>query len=249
MVGALLAGSGAAAVQPSLGPGEFVSVLPTGGARKATRVEHFQLDRLPVTNQQFLSFVTRHPEWRRDRVPTLFAEADYLSHWAGPDQLGTAAEADQPVTRVSWFAARSYCEAAGRRLPTWSEWEFAAAADETRPDARQDAAWRERILSWYGQPASHVLSRVGLGPANYYGIQDLHGLVWEWVEDFNALLVSGDSRDQSDPDKLKFCGAGAVSLEDRDNYAVLMRIAFLSALEARSTAHSLGFRCASGGPT
>jgi formylglycine-generating enzyme len=102
-------------------------------------------------------------------------------------------------------------------------------------------------LNWYGQSASRALERVGSRPANFYGIDDLHGLVWEWVEDFNALLVSADSRDQNDPDQLKFCGAGAVSLKDRENYAVLMRIAFLSALEARSTARSLGFRCAAGG--
>ena len=131
---------------------------------------------------------------------------------------------------------------------TGNEWELAAAADESQPDARGDPRWRARILDWYGQPANHPLAAVGLGPANFYGVQDLHGLVWEWVDDFNALIVSGDSRDQGDPDKLKFCGAGALSLQDRDNYAVLMRIAFLSALQARSTAHSLGFRCTDAEP-
>ena len=75
-------------------------------------------------------------------------------------------------------------------------------------------------------------------------MRDLHGLVWEWVDDFNALLVAGDSRTQGDPDKLKFCGAGAISLQDRDNYAVLMRIALLSSLDAADTTSSLGFRCA-----
>ena len=236
-----------AAERLPIGPGDYSSVLPTGVPQKTTHVARFRLDQRPVTNAEFLDFILHHPELRRDRIAALFADPDYLSHWDAADRLGPAAEPDQPVTRVSWFAARAYCKAAGGRLPNWSEWELAAAADENRPDARHDSAWRERILIWYGQPANHPLSRVGLGPPDFYGIQDLHGLVWEWVEDFNALLVSNDSRDQSDPDKLKFCGAGAISLEDRDNYAVLMRIAFLSALGARSTAHSLGFRCAEGG--
>jgi formylglycine-generating enzyme len=227
-----------------IGAGEFASVLPAGGAPGPTHVDAFRLDRRPITNADYLAFVLKHPQWRRDRIPELFADKDYLSHWVSADALGTAAEPEQPITRVSWFAARAYCEAAGGRLPDWNEWELVAAASETRADARQDPAFRERILNWYGQPASHALARVGAAPANFYGIDDMHGLVWEWVEDFNALLVSADSRDQNDPDKLKFCGAGAVTLKDRENYAVLMRIAFLSALEARSTARSLGFRCA-----
>ena len=56
--------------------------------------------------------------------------------------------------------------------------------------------------------------------------------------------MASDSRDQGDPDRLKFCGAGALSLRDKDNYAVLMRIAMLSALKASDTTANLGFRCA-----
>jgi formylglycine-generating enzyme required for sulfatase activity len=230
-----------------VGGRDFVSVLPSGtAAATAVHVEPFAVDSHPVTNAEYLAFILNHPQWRRDRIPKLFADRDYLSHWGGADTLGPSAQPDQPVTRVSWFAARAYCGAAGARLPAWYEWELAAAADERHQDARRDAQWQARILDWYGQPASRPLARVGLGPANYYGIQDLHGLVWEWVEDFNALMVSGDSREQGDPDKLKFCGAGALSLKDRESYAILMRVAFLSSLEARSTAHSLGFRCAEG---
>ena len=58
------------------------------------------------------------------------------------------------------------------------------------------------------------------------------------------MLVSSDNRDQGDPDLMKFCGAGALSTDDRENYAVLMRIAMLSALEAEDTTVNLGFRCA-----
>jgi formylglycine-generating enzyme required for sulfatase activity len=82
------------------------------------------------------------------------------------------------------------------------------------------------------------------GEANVYGVRDLHGLIWEWVDDFNALLVNADSRSAADPDRLKFCGAGAIDLQDRDNYAVLMRIALLSSLNAADSTGSLGFRCA-----
>jgi formylglycine-generating enzyme required for sulfatase activity len=215
-------------------------------ARGVTRVhvDAFRLDRRPVTNAQYLQFVLKHPQWRRDRIATLFADGEYLSHWASPVQLGKSVLPEQPVTRVSWFSARAYCAAAGGRLPNWSEWEWAAAADETVPDARESANWRSRILEWYSRPASTPLARVGLSPPNLYGVEDLHGLIWEWVEDFGALMVSGDSRDQGDPDKLAFCGAGAQSAQDRDNYPMLMRIAFLSVLEARSTARTLGFRCA-----
>lgn len=239
-----LCGAAAAADRLSVGPAEFNSVLPSGSTAVTVHVDHFLIDRRPVTNNEYLAFVTAHPQWRRDRIPKLFADADYLSQWVSADSLGAPAQPDQPVTRVSWFAARAYCEDAGGRLPSWYEWEMAAAADEREPDARSNPQWQARILDWYAQPASHPLTRVRSGPPNYYGIQDLHGLVWEWVDDFNALIVSGDSRDQGDPDKLKFCGAGALSLKDRENYAILMRVAFLSSLEARSTAHSLGFRCA-----
>jgi formylglycine-generating enzyme len=245
---AYLCGLAVAADRLPVGPGDFNSVLPSGTGSPAVHVDHFAIDRLPVTNAEYLAFVTAHPQWRRDRIPKLFADGDYLSQWAGAQSLGASAQPGQPVTRVSWFAARAYCEAAGGRLPSWNEWEMAAAADEQQPDARNNPQWQSRILDWYAQPGSRPLTRVGLGPPNFYGIQDLHGLVWEWVDDFNALIVSGDSRDQGDPDKLKFCGAGALSLKDRENYAILMRVAFLSSLEARSTARSLGFRCAAQAP-
>ena len=219
------------------------TLAPAPGANRV-HVAAFRLDRRPVTNAQFQQFVLEHPEWRRGRVPALFADADYLSHWAGADRLGATELRNQPVTRVSWFAARAYCAAAGARLPGWSEWELAAAADEKSADARGDAAWRSRILDWYARPASEPLAEVGHASANVYGVEDLHGLIWEWVEDFGALMVSGDSRTQGDPDKLAFCGAGALSAQDRDNYPILMRIAFLSSLDGKSTARSLGFRCA-----
>ncbi len=223
--------------------GSFRSALKYEDAREL-KLAPFELQKRPVTNAEFLAFVQSHPQWRRDNVASVLAEPRYLSHWAGPATLGGSALPGQPVVQVSWFAASAYCEAQGARLPTWSEWEYAAAADETRRDARKDPVWRERILGWYSKPSSQALPRAGLQMPNAWGVQDLHGLVWEWTDDFSSLLVSGDNRNQGDADKFKFCGAGALSMEDRDNYAVLMRVAMLSSLEARDTTANLGFRCA-----
>jgi formylglycine-generating enzyme required for sulfatase activity len=235
-----------AADYASLPGGTFASVLPADANSADVKVAAFRLRREPVTNAEFLAFVKAHSAWRRDRVASLFAESRYLSHWSAADALGPDAKPDQPVTQVSWFAAQAFCAGEGARLPSWSEWEFAAAADATRADARSDPAWRTAILNWYAQPSNRPLAVIG-GAANFYGVRDLHGLIWEWVDDFNALLVASDSRDQNDPDRLKFCGAGALAMRDLDNYAVLMRIAMLSSLKAANTTVNLGFRCAKDG--
>src|SRR5688572_9063233 len=133
--------------------GTFKSALQYEDAKGGVRIAPFALMRVPVTNAEFLAFVKEHPQWRRDRVPAVFAEERYLSHWESPTALGPQALPQQPVVWVSWFAANAYCESIGARLPTWSEWEYAAAADETRKDARKDPAWRERILAWYSRPS------------------------------------------------------------------------------------------------
>ena len=226
------------------GSESFVSVLDYEDNGGKVVIAPFELMARPVTNAQFLAFVVRDPSWRRGSVASVFAEARYLSHWRGPLSLGDDARPQQPVTQVSWFAAQAYCEAQQARLPTWAEWEYAAAADATRIDARTDPAWRDRILGWYSRPSNMPLADVAQGAPDVHGIHDLHGLVWEWVEDYAAMLVSADNREQGDPDLLQFCGAGAISTDDRENYPVLMRIAMLSALQADDTTANLGFRCA-----
>ena len=245
---AVAAAAIAATEHAAISGGAFSSVLPQGEGNGRVAVGPFELDRHPVTNAQFLEFVRTHPDWRRDRVTALFADAQYLAHWRGATELGDSARPQQPVTRISWFAAEAYCESRDARLPSWYEWEYAAVASESMPDARNDLAWRQRILEWYAQPSTRPLADVAGSAANFYGINDLHGLVWEWVMDFNGLLVSSDSREQGGADRLQFCGEGALSTADRENYAVLMRIAFLSSLEARYTTTNLGFRCARAAP-
>ena len=165
IVALLVGGPAAAGERLAVGPAEFVSVLPTGTTASAVHVARFLMDSHPVTNAEYLSFVAAHPQWRRGSIAKLFADGDYLSHWAGAESLGASALPEQPVTRVSWYAARAYCAASGGRLPSWYEWELAAAADESLPDARHDAHWRARILDWYataGARAARGRLRPGL---------------------------------------------------------------------------------------
>ncbi len=224
--------------------GEFRSVIPEAEGDNLIAVGDFSVQDAPVTNAEFLRFVLLHPEWQRGSAVSLFVDDQYLSTWAGPISLAPESGQQQPVTQVSWFAANEYCESQNARLPSWYEWEYLAAANDDMADARHLAEWRQGILSWYSQKGGDQIADVRSEPANYYQVFDTHKLVWEWVDDFNAFLVSGDNREQGGADQLQFCGAGAISMEEKENYAILMRVAMLSSLEARYTTRNLGFRCA-----
>lgn len=211
---------------------------------KEVPVKSFCLDIEPVTNVKFLEFVRANPRWQRSQVKRLFADENYLKQWAGDLELGTNALVNQPVVLVSWFAAKAYAQWAGKRLPTLAEWEVAAAASPAQADGSQDAAFQREIFRWYATPTLGTLPAVGQGMKNFWGVRDLHGLVWEWVSDFNSATVTGDARGDTGLDRQLFCGAGAVGAKDVENFPAFMRYAFRSSLKADYCVHNLGFRCA-----
>ncbi len=229
--------------------------IPAGGIEplytspdtpKEVPVAAFLLDRHPVSNREFLAFVTENPRWRKSKISKLFSDETYLRHWAGDTDLGPDGErfADFPVVNVSWYAARAYARWAGKRLPTQAEWEYAARASETNADGRKDDGYYQRILEWYGQPNNGYASWEPNKFKNVYGVYDLHGLVWEWVEDFNTSLTTGESRGDSGLDRKFFCGSASVGASDFKDYAAFMRYGFRSSLQANYTVNNLGFRCA-----
>lgn len=252
VVGALVAPSAlgaprapaAPAGMKAVGPGIYRPLYAATAAERAVSVSAFFLDVKPVTNADYLAFVETHPSWRRDRVSRLFADEGYLSHWETPASLGADVKVTSPVTHVSWFAAKAYCAARSARLPTEREWELAALASEAAPDGSSDPRWAARILAFYSKPAVGAVGEVGNGKPNFWGIEDLHGLTWEWIHDYGASLVSPDSREKGDGEKLRFCGASGASARDPSDYASFMRVAFRSSLEAPYTTARLGFRCA-----
>ena len=216
--------------------------LPLYGAEdQLVKVESFLMDIYPVTNAEFLEFVKEYPEWKKSNVKRLFADASYLTKWENDESYTGLPNA--PATNVSWFVAKRYCECQGKRLATMDEWEFAAMANENMPDARKIESYNQYILSWYETPRTFN-NPVGETLKNYYGIYDLHGLVWEWTQDFNTVLISGESRKDGDKDSNLFCGSATIGASDLMNYAAFMRYAFRGSMKARYSSQNLGFRCA-----
>ena len=211
---------------------------------KEVTVKAFFLDVSPITNGDFLEFVRTNPRWRRSQVKRLFADENYLKAWAGDLELGTNVLAEAPVTWVSWFAAKAYCAWKGKRLPTVAEWEYAAKASAAQADGSRDAAFQKQIGAWYATPAPAQLPAAEHAQTNFYGVRGLHGLVWEWVADFNTAMVTGDARGDTGLDRQLFCGSGAAGARDTSDYPAFMRFGFRSSLKAHYTVHNLGFRCA-----
>ena len=100
----------------------------------------------------------------------------------------------RPVINVSWNEAKAYAEwlteVTGQsfRLPTEAEWEYAARAgsethywwgDDIRQDGRVWANCSDCGSEWGGERTMTV----GSFAANPFGLHDMHGNVWEWVED------------------------------------------------------------------
>ena len=206
------------------------------------RVDAFKLDIYPVTVAQYQEFLKENPKWRKSQVKGIFADKSYLKNWDGDLNPNEKLKNAEPVTNISWFAARDYCKCQGKRLPTLDEWEYVAMADSKRIDARKNESYNQYILDWYEQPKGKH-QEIGSTFKNYWGVYDMHGLVWEWTEDFNSVLISSESRSGGNNTNL-FCSAAAVGATDLMNYAAFMRYAFRSSIKGNYSINNLGFRCA-----
>ena len=224
--------------------GSYAPLIRSKDEPAQVPVAAFWLDVRAVTNGEFLAFVQAYPKWRRSLVSPLFADESYLADWTSDLELGPRAPAAAPVVRVSWFAARAFAQAVGKRLPTTAEWERAAAAGFSQADGASESGFNVAVLAWLTQPMPTPLPPAGTGRANFFGVRDLLSLGWEWVDDFNTAMVTGESRGDTGLDRTLFCGAGAAGAQDPSDFPALMRAGVRSSLRANYAVPNLGFRCA-----
>ncbi|AAV81604.1 MAG: formylglycine-generating enzyme family protein [Idiomarinaceae bacterium] len=205
--------------------------------RLSIEMESFMLDATPVTNQEFLEFVIEQPQWQRDNIAALFHDGNYLKHWDDNTEFAKGKD-NEPVTYVSWFAAREYCSAQGGRLPGLNEWEYASVKYRQQQNISDDD-YARNLFAWYSQP--HSAKQQTVDP-NAEQLMHMHDRVNEWVDDYQLLLTNGD-----DVDLLSgSCGDGArfMSSFSNANYATFFRYQSRSDYAPQSATSTMGFRCA-----
>jgi formylglycine-generating enzyme required for sulfatase activity len=96
-----------------------------------------------------------------------------------------------PVEQVSWDDVQEFIRRLNRkegtdkyRLPTEAEWEYAARAGTTSAYSFGDDASYLGRYAWYDGNSGDRPHPVGQKPPNAWGLHDMHGNVWEWVQDW-----------------------------------------------------------------
>ena len=206
-------------------------------------VSPFYMDEYPVTNREYKEFCDAthrgypgNPRW--PDMPNYFL--DYP---------------DYPVINVDWGSAAAYAAFRGKRLPTEEEWEYAASGGQSGaiypwgdavPDGSQaNFADRNSDLPWHDAQYNDgykYTSPVGSYPPNAYGLYDMAGNVYEWVQDwfFSYADKKHDTSSFSDGwGGSKVCRGGCYHSIAKD-----LRIARRRTILGGGTNASVGFRCA-----
>jgi formylglycine-generating enzyme required for sulfatase activity len=130
----------------------------------------FEIDRTEVTQGAYVECVSTGA----CSVPPRDAECAW-----DPDT-----RSDHPVTCVTWAQAREYCTYRGKRLPTEAEWEKAARGTDGR--TYPWGSFAANCILVVSLDCGAAIESVGSKPSGSspYGLLDMAGNVWEWVNDF-----------------------------------------------------------------
>lgn len=186
---------------------EFIS-YPLQDVDSSFQMPAFYMDRFPVTNKEFATFLTA-TKYQPSELE------NFLRHWK--NKKVPAGMAQLPVVYISYEDARAYAKWAGKRLPTEIEWQYAAQTStllewpwgQSKQANRAEQAITNTLTtvnnpefdSSKSNPGNGVLDPVGKYPAgaNPFGLQDLVGSVWQLTNDlyisgsYNYILMKGGS--------------------------------------------------------
>jgi eukaryotic-like serine/threonine-protein kinase len=136
-------------------------------------MKQFWMDKVEVTNGMYAICVKagacRLPmDFKSQTKDAYYTDAQYVEY---------------PVVYVTWLQAKTYCEWAGRRLPTEAEWERAARGDDFRTYPWGDQLPDGSRVNFNNQVGD--TTKVGSLPAGAspFGIFDMSGNVAEWIND------------------------------------------------------------------
>jgi formylglycine-generating enzyme required for sulfatase activity len=152
--------------------------------------------------------------------------------------------AQHPVVCVDWNQAVAYCEWRGARLPTEAEWEKAARGTDGRiyPWGESIECDRANYGGTYGCVGD--TTKVGSYPsgASPYGLLDMAGNVWEWVQDWylETFYQNTPFENPLGPSSGEYRVLRGGSWYGNDNY---LRVAVRYNLNPTGQISSIGFRC------
>jgi formylglycine-generating enzyme required for sulfatase activity len=169
-----------------LAPGEF------GMGENQIRVKltrGFELQSAPISQLEWATVMGTNPAYFSEKrfCPETYLERDGFGLCPGhPEESISWSDVQSYIAKLNWQDSKYRY-----RLPTEAEWEYAARAGSRTAYAFGENAGRLGEYAWYKENSGGQTHSVALKKPNAWGLYDMHGNVWQWVEDrYAADLVA-----------------------------------------------------------